>query len=64
MGFHFMITFLNQKTGEKEYEEFFSVKPFADAWQDALNTAIERTKEKYAQDMYWCLLSVADNNVR
>lgn len=64
MGFHFLFTFLNQRTGDKEFEEFFSMKQFEEAWKDALDKAIESEKQRFLQDHYWCLISVADNNRR
>ena len=62
MGLWFLITYLNQRTGEKETEEVWV--GLTDAWQKALDKAIAGATERFEKDHYWCLKSVEDITYR
>lgn len=63
MGIWFLITYLNQRTGETETEEVWA-SLMSNPWQKALDKALEGITARFEKDHYWCLRSIEDNNYR
>ena len=64
MGIYLLLTFYNSRTNETSTQEIWSIKPFEEAWQEALSQAVEIEKEKFTKDHNWILKSITDITLR
>ena len=63
MGIYIDIVLRNSKTGEEKVFEFWSAKPYSEAWTEAIDRGLVALNDIWSLDgdaRYWYLKSLTD----